>query len=76
MLSGLVVFTSMLHTLAGYADKIDGWLDMLAMLDGFFAILFSLVGSICCFCWLAVCHYWIDYYWLANLPAALALLPG
>jgi hypothetical protein len=76
MLAGLVVFISMLPTLAGYADKIDGWLDMLAMLDGLLAMLFSLVGSIRCFCWLAVWLCWLDYYWLANLPAALALLPG
>jgi hypothetical protein len=76
MLAGLVVFISMLPNLTGHADKIDGWLDMLAMLDGLLAMLLSLVDSICSFCWLAVWLYWLDYYWLANLPAALALLPG
>jgi hypothetical protein len=76
MLAGRVVFISMLPTLAGYADKIDGWLDMLALMDGLLAMLFSLVGWICYFCWLAVCLCWLDDYWLANMPAALALLPG
>jgi hypothetical protein len=76
MLAGLVVFISMLPNLAGYADKIDGWLDMLAMLDGLLAMLFSLLGPIRYFCLFAVWLYWLDNYWLANLPAALALQPG
>jgi hypothetical protein len=76
MLAGRVVFIPMLPTLAGSADKIDGWLDMLAMLDGLLAMLFSMVGWICCSCCLAVWLCWVNDYWQANMPADLTLLPG